>query len=68
MMLYPSLDLMTGKQLHPTKTMIGLINVVKNYLQFFPIGTKETKSNKTNDAVFKLYSRGYITGHRFLQL
>ncbi len=34
----------------------------EEFQQFFPIGTKETKSNKTNDAVFKLYSSGYLTG------
>ena len=32
------------------------------FVQFYPIGSKETKSGKADDAIFKLYSRGYATG------
>ncbi len=31
------------------------------FTEFYPIGTKETKSGKRNDAVFVLYSRGLAT-------
>lgn len=32
------------------------------FQSFYPIGSKETKAGKTNNAVFKLYSNGYKTG------
>ena len=32
------------------------------FAQFYPIGTKEAKTGKTDDAIFGLYSRGVTTG------
>ncbi len=32
------------------------------FARFYPMGTKETKAGKADDAIFKLYSRGYATG------
>ena len=32
------------------------------YTRFYPLGTKETKAGKADDAIFGLYSRGYGTG------
>ena len=32
------------------------------FVEFYPLGTKEAKAGKTNDAIFKLYSNGYQTG------
>ena len=32
------------------------------FAEFYPLGTKETKSGKADDAIFGLYSRGYGTG------
>ena len=32
------------------------------FTKFYPLGTKESKANKADDAIFKLYSNGYKTG------
>ena len=32
------------------------------YTRFYPLGTKETKAGRADDAIFGLYSRGYGTG------
>ena len=32
------------------------------FAEFYPIGTKEAKAGRTDDAVFKLFSNGYKTG------
>ena len=32
------------------------------FAEFYPLGTKEAKSGRTDDAIFKLFSNGYQTG------
>ena len=32
------------------------------FQRYYPLGTKEVKASKRDDAIFQLYSRGYITG------
>ena len=32
------------------------------FAEFYPLGTKEAKAGKADDAIFKLYSNGYKTG------
>ena len=32
------------------------------FAEFYPIGTKEAKAGKAEDAIFKLFSTGYLTG------
>ena len=32
------------------------------FTQFYPLGTKEAKAGKADDAIFKLFSTGYLTG------
>ena len=32
------------------------------FTHFYPLGTKEAKAGKTDDAIFRLYSRGHTTG------
>ena len=41
--------------------MIGLVSVMKHFKKLYPIGSKEAKAGKTDDTIFKLYSRGLAT-------
>ena len=34
----------------------------ETFTEFYPLGTKETKAEKADDAIFKLFSNGYKTG------
>ena len=47
---------------HPDKHHDWVAQRDAAFQGFYPVGTKEAKAGKSNEAVFKLYSGGYKTG------